>query len=97
MLYTSYFANVRNLPNTITPIGIVAFKPSWFHGKNAKGLAPDETLLLTYKRGNCSTQQYTEQYLAMLAQYNPTSVYQQLTAQAAGDIALCCYETPDKF
>lgn len=40
MIYTSYFANVKNLPSGMIPIAICGGVPEWWCGLQYKKLAP---------------------------------------------------------
>ena len=40
MIYTSYFAQLRNLPENIIPVSICGKAPNWYHGYQYKKLAP---------------------------------------------------------
>ena len=98
MLYTSYFANLRNLPPTVTPIGICAVPPRWFTGTNCANLAPSLQLLSDIKTGSCTMLDYWDRYWdETLKKLNPASVYQELLGKGSPDVALCCYETPASF
>lgn len=98
MIYTSYFANIRNLPLTITPVGICVSPPKWFSGENYPLLAPSRELLSLYKSGQYTIPEYVERYLReTLKELCPESVYQELKKKGSPDIALCCYETPRCF
>lgn len=40
MIYTSYFANVKNLPSEVIPIAICGGVPEWWCGLQYRKLAP---------------------------------------------------------
>ena len=40
MIYTSYFAKLKSLPDNIVPISICAKAPDWYKGLQYKKLAP---------------------------------------------------------
>ena len=40
MIYTSYFANIKKLPNNYIPISICGKAPDWYKGLQYKKLAP---------------------------------------------------------
>lgn len=54
MLYTSYFANIRNLPANVVPIAISRGVPDWFDrqfpGQICKRLAPTWDMLNEWKK-----------------------------------------------
>lgn len=61
MIFTSYFAKVRNLPENCESIAICAIVPSWWNGLVYDKVAPPLDLLNTYKK-NHNTEHYTEKY-----------------------------------
>lgn len=40
MIYTTYFAKLKSLPNNIIPISICGKAPNWYTGLQYKKLAP---------------------------------------------------------
>lgn len=40
MFYTSYFANLKKLPDNVVPISICGKAPDWYSGLQYKKLAP---------------------------------------------------------
>jgi uncharacterized protein YeaO (DUF488 family) len=61
MIYTSYFARIKDLPKNYTPIAICIGVPSWWRGLTYNKIAPSQGLLNTYK-SNHDTQYYTEKF-----------------------------------
>lgn len=49
MIYTSYFANLRNIPSDIIPISICGKVPDWYSGLQYKKLAPKWKFFKVYK------------------------------------------------
>ena len=49
MIYTSYFAKLRKMPDNFHPIGITQYPPKWYDGLNYKDLAPTKKTLFAYK------------------------------------------------
>lgn len=49
MIYTSYFAQMRNFPENVIPISICAKPPVWYKGLQYKKLAPSYDILMNYK------------------------------------------------
>lgn len=97
-IYTSYFANLRNLPPDIFPISIARKTPSWFDGISIKLLAPDDQIRSTYNfDGNNERYitDYNEEVLSIL--YAPKLVQYIMVKSGGRDVVLLCYETPDKF
>lgn len=98
MLYTSYFAKLKQLPKTIVPIAICGKSPDWYDGLQYKKLAPNWGFFQEWKKSH-DNQFYVERFNAeVLAGLDPTVVYNELVALAGSDeIALLCYESPEKF
>lgn len=98
MIYTSYFAKLRSLPDYIVPISICGKAPEWYQGLQYKKLAP----FMEWKRNkdnNFYIKYFQEQVLDNL---NPIDVALDLSKRAYGnigekDIALICYEKPSDF
>ena len=99
-IYTTYFANLRNLPEDIVPIAICGKAPKGWQGLSYPVLAPKKWWWLEWKENKHEDQDY---YRAMyketvLDPLIPLSVYQDLEKMGGGkDVALVCYEKPDKF
>lgn len=49
MIYTTYFANLRKLPDNIIPISICGKAPTWYHGLQFKQLAPKYDFFMKWK------------------------------------------------
>lgn len=49
MIYTSYFANLRNIPSDIVHISICGKAPDWYSGLQYKKLAPKWKFFKVYK------------------------------------------------
>ena len=50
MLYTTYFAKLRSLPDNVIPISICAKAPEWYSGIQYKKLAPKYDILNEWKK-----------------------------------------------
>ncbi len=97
MIYTSYFAGLRNLPETIAPIAISRSVPNWYSGERYFKLAPSWELLQHYKQSN-DPEQYTRWYNIMLRNLDATEVVKDLSQIAQSKpFALLCYEKPSSF
>ena len=98
MIYTSYFAVIKNLPSTIIPIGICLYPPKWFHGENIKELSPSLELLSGYKSGQYTMQDYWDRfYNEILNQLDPVLIYKRLDSLGNPDVAMICYEESTDF
>lgn len=94
-IYTSYFANVKNLrKESIVPIGIALYPPRWYSGLNLRKVAPTESILRTK-----DLDEYTQRYKnEILSHLNVQSFVEELNRLTQGrDVALCCYEKPGDF
>jgi uncharacterized protein (DUF488 family) len=102
MIYTSYFAKLKSLPDDIIPISICAKAPDWYKGLQYKKLAPKYDFFMKWKE-NHDNEEFVENYVAqVLKQLNPVKVvadlYYQLDADYCScDIALICFEKPSDF
>ena len=97
MIYTTYFAMLKNLPSNITPISIARFNPDFYNGLEFKDLAPSARLLSFYKYDN-NEEYYTRKFNEQLARLNASDVANRLYNLASNEnIALVCFEKPDKF
>ena len=103
MIYTTYFANLKNLPSNLIPISIALYDPKWYVGERCDLLAPMKYILTKYKNGVYSASDYIREYTKQLEATDIWSVYDSLKRKAKKDtnlineIALVCYESPEKF
>lgn len=49
MIYTSYFAKLKSLPNNVLPIAICGKVPNWYKGLEYKKLAPKYKFFMQWK------------------------------------------------
>lgn len=97
IIYTSYFAKLKHVLN---PISISRFTPAWYEGPVYKQLAPTTQLLMDYKAGLVSIEQYTERYnTEILSQLTQPSVFSDLFKfyPLYNTITLLCYEKSSDF
>ena len=99
MIFTSYFARIKDLPPDIVPIGICAGRPKFYNGLMYTKVAPLQSFLWKYKYEDHDTEQYTKCfYEQVLSQLNQNQVLEELYKLSGGkDIALICYEKPSDF
>ena len=50
MIYTSYFAKLKSLPDNIVPISICGKAPDWYEGLQYKKLAPKYDFFMKWKK-----------------------------------------------
>lgn len=104
MLYTSYFAKLRNLPQDVVPVAICAKIPDWYSGLYYRKLAPSYDILMNY-RITGDEQKYRQQYWSgVLKKLTVAEVRSDLRKLLElngytwqNTIALICYESPEKF
>ena len=100
IIYTSYFANLKNLPENVVPISICGKAPSWYKGLQYKKLAPKYQFFMEWKE-NKDNNFYIEHFKAeVLDSLNIENVIKELL-KLIGDetktICLVCYEKPTDF
>lgn len=98
MIYTTYFANLKNLPEEIVPISISGSVPNFYKGIQYKRLAPRWETLTRYKQSGDEQAFIKDFYKYVLDGLDANRVVQDLLELSKGkDIALVCWEAPDKF
>lgn len=103
MIYTSYFANVKNLPSGIIPIAICGGVPGRWCGLQYKKLAPKQEFFNEWKNSGDNGYYIKCYYEQVLSHLDPAQVYRELnklveyTGSCADNIALLCYEKPEDF
>ena len=102
MIYTTYFAKLKKLPENIIPVAICAKPPAGYSGAIYRALAPKYDFFAKYKLNGYKIE-FTENYICqVLNQLNPvkvvTELYYQLgLAPNTCDIALVCFEKSGDF
>lgn len=112
MIYTSYFAKLKSLPENVIPISICGKAPNWYTGLQYKKLAPKYDFFMKWKETHDNDYYikcFNEQVLDKL---DAQKVVQELNNLIDGimlnpkifhdkslipDIALICYEKPSDF
>lgn len=98
MIYTSYFANLKKLPDTIVPISICGKAPDWYVGLQYKVLAPKYKFFMEWKQNHDNIfyiKHFNEEVLDKL---NVDEVVARLyEISGSENIALICYEKPKDF
>lgn len=98
MIYTTYFAYLKNLPPTITPIAICAGIPKFYKGLTYKKLAPKYSFFSKWKETH-DNDYYIEQFNKLvLDPLIAKDVVNELSELSlTEDYALVCYEKPADF
>lgn len=98
MIYTSYFANLRNIPDTITPIAICGIAPQFYNGLIYKKLAPKYSFFSIWKETH-DNDYYIQQFQKLvLDTLNADDVVSELKSlSGTKDFVLLCYEKPSDF
>lgn len=78
MICTSYFANIKNLPENFIPISICAKPPVNYKGLEYKLLAPSYDILMTYKQDG-NIENYIKKYKNILSKYNQETILKNIT------------------
>lgn len=112
MIYTSYFAKLKSLPDNIVPISICGKAPDWYKGLQYKKLAPKYDFFMKWKENHDNDYYikcFNEQVLDKL---NAEDVVRELdnlildvtmaldykgNPMEVPRIALICYEKPSDF
>ena len=98
MIYTSYFAKLKSLPDNIIPISICGKAPDWYKGLQYKKLAPKYDFFIKWKDNHDNdyyTKCFNEQVLDKLDVEDTVS--ELIDPHSGIDIALICYEKPEDF
>ena len=100
MIYTTYFAQLRNLPENIIPISICGKAPDWYTGLQYKKLAPKYDFFMEWKKTkdyDYYIKCFNEQVLDKLNARRVIEDLEFLTSHYVSDIALICYEKQGDF
>ena len=102
MIYTSYFAKLKSLPEGVIPISICGKAPEWYKGLQYKKLAPKYDFFMKWKE-NHDDNYYIEHFQSdVLDKLSVTDVVRDLInmlpdRSSKHNIALICYEKPSDF
>ena len=112
MIYTSYFAKLKSLPENIIPISICGKAPDWYKGLQYKKLAPKYDFFMEWKRNQdndyyikCFNEQVLDKLNAVdivkeldgLLVDATTALDYNADSMLVPRIALICYEKPGDF
>lgn len=86
MIYTSYFAQIRNFPDNVIPISICGKAPAGYKGLQYKKVAPKYGFFMEWKK-NHDNDFYIEHYeKEVLATLNPRGVVDELYDKLSDDL-----------
>ena len=113
MIYTSYFAKLKTLPENIIPISICGKAPDWYKGLQYKKLAPKYDFFMEWKKTHdndyyikCFNEQVLKPLPIMdvIADLQLSIPYEirckmenMVCTNSNWHIALICYEKPSDF
>lgn len=103
MIYTSYFGNLKKLPENIIPISICGKAPDWWKGLQYKKLAPKYQFFTEWKKNkdnNYYIKHFNEEVLNGLEASEVVMELHHLCDKSMYDnidIVLVCYEKPEDF
>lgn len=100
-IYTTYFANIRHLPESIIPVSIAGKPPEKWDGIEYKKLAPKWSFFSEWKKTKNNDYYIEHFYNEVLSSLTPQNVIDELNKISSNndnkDIALVCYEIPRDF
>lgn len=113
MIYTSYFAKLRSLPENIVPVSICGKVPDWYTGAQYKKLAPKYDFFMEWKRTGdndyyikCFKEQVLDKlsyisvvnHLQLMLPYDMrVDMDSDVAINTKYHVALICYEKPTDF
>ena len=97
MIYTSYFGQIKNMPDNFEPICIARWKPKWYTGKALLMLAPSDRLLRWWRASDknaASEARYARWYTnEVLRVYEAAAIVRIIHYIAEGKTpVLVCFE-----
>jgi NTP pyrophosphatase (non-canonical NTP hydrolase) len=97
-IYTSFYDNLKYLPEDVVPISIAGEAKDWYKGDEYKKLAPKLWFFKQWKKtldNDFYIEHFKEEVLDVL---DVKKVIEDLMKISGGkDIVLLCHETPGKF
>lgn len=98
-VYTSYFANVKNLPDNLYPIAISLYPPRGWSYPVYKRLAPTAGILRAYKETQDEVDYIVNFDEIILSRLNAESVMREIMRLCPEGKMPClvCYEKPTDF
>lgn len=100
MIYTSYFANMRNITEDVVFLSIARYNPKGVYIPKYDKFIPPKGILENYKHNKFYTEErYKEDYYRfILNERDPFNIYIDLEDISKGkDVVLLCYEKSENF
>ena len=104
MIYTSYFAKLKSLPENIIPISICGKAPDWYKGLQYKKLAPKYGFFMEWKKNHdnnyyikCFSEQVLDKLNVLTVMRDLIDLVNSTEDHIGKEIALICYEKPSDF
>lgn len=104
MIYTSYFAKLKSLPDNIIPISICAKAPDWYKGLQYKKLAPKYDFFMKWKENHdndyyvkCFNEQVLDKTDVLTVVRDLIDLTSANESIVGKDFCLICYEKPSDF
>ena len=104
MIYTSYFAKLKSLPENIIPISICDKAPDWYKGLQYKKLAPKYGFFMEWKKNHdnnyyikCFSEQVLDKLNVLTVMRDLIDLVNSTEDHIGKEIALICYEKPSDF
>ena len=99
MIYTSYYSNYKNFKGFLK-IGISRTVPPNSCDLILRFLAPNSSILFSYKQGKIGEEEYSRRYLSSLndvKDHGTLAILVNYLKNNHRDMVLLCYESPEKF
>jgi hypothetical protein len=104
MIYTSYFAKLKSLPDNIIPISICGKAPDWYEGLQYKKLAPKYDFFMKWKENHdndyyikCFNEQVLSKTNILTTLRDLIDLVNSVDGLVGKNICLVCYEKPSEF
>ena len=104
MIYISYFAKLKSLPENIIPISICGKAPDWYKGLQYKKLAPKYGFFMEWKKNHdndyyikCFSEQVLDKLNVLTVMRDLIDLVNSTEDHIGKEIALICYEKPSDF
>ena len=104
MIYTSYFAKLKSLPNNIIPISICGKAPDWYKGLQYKKLAPKYDFFMKWKENHdndyyikCFNEQVLDKLDILTVVRDLIDLTSANESIVGKNFCLICYEKPSDF